>query len=165
MSKIDSVSNLRDLPDPKYKYITSTEEALRHIEFIERHPIIEVDTETTGLDPLKDKVVLLQIGVHGKAYVFDVRDGMVDANVFKPLLEGNENLKLIQNTVFDYEMLKTNFGIELNRIYDTMLAEQLLYLGLHNKSNLQYLVAKYLHLNMPKDIGRTFQDYNQKYIE
>ena len=120
MSKIDSVSNLRDLPDPKYKYITSTEEALRHIEFIERHPI-------TGLDPLKDKVVLLQIGVHGKAYVFDVRDGMVDANVFKPLLEGNENLKLIQNTVFDYEMLKTNFGIELNRIYDTMLAEQLLY--------------------------------------
>jgi len=165
MSKIDSVSNLRDLPDPKYKYITSTEEALRHIEFIERHPIIEVDTETTGLDPLKDKVVLLQIGVHGKAYVFDVRDGMVDANVFKPLLEGNENLKLIQNTVFDYEMLKTNFGIELNRIYDTMLAEQLLYLGLHNKSNLQYLVAKYLHLNMPKDIGRTFQDYNQKYQE
>jgi len=46
-----------------------------------------------------------------------------------------------------------------------MLAEQLLYLGLHHKSNLQYLVAKYLHLNMPKDIGRTFQDYNQKYQE
>jgi DNA polymerase-1 len=165
MSKIISSSGLLDLPTPDYKYITSTEEALRHIEFIERHPIIEVDTETTGLDPFNDKVVLLQIGVHGKAYVFDVRDERVDANIFKPVLEGTQTLKLLQNVVFDYEMLKTNFGIELNRIYDTMIAEQLLYLGLHHKSNLQYLVAKYLHLNMPKDIGATFQDYNQQYQE
>jgi len=165
MSKIVSSNGLPDLPDPNYQYITSTEEALRHIEFIERHPIIEVDTETTGLDPFNDKVVLLQIGVHGKAYVFDVRDERVDANIFKPVLEGTQTLKLLQNAVFDYEMLKTNFGIELNRIYDTMIAEQLLYLGLHHKSSLQYLVAKYLHLNMPKDIGKTFQDYNQKYQE
>jgi len=165
MPKIVSGSGLQDLPDPNYQYITSTEEALRHIEFIERHPIVEVDTETTGLDPFTAKVVLLQIGVHGKAYVFDVRDERVDTSIFKPLLEGDKTLKLLQNAVFDYEMLKTNFGIGLNRIYDTMLAEQLLYLGLHHKSNLQYLVAKYLHLNMPKDIGRTFQDYNQKYQE
>lgn len=165
MSKIVSSSGLPDLPAPSYQYITSTEEALRHIEFIERHPIIEVDTETTGLDPFKDRVVLLQIGVHGKAYVFDVRDGRVDAGIFKPLLEGEQNLKLLQNVVFDYKMLKTNFGIELNRVYDLMLAEQLLYLGLHHKSNLQYLVAKYLHLNMPKDIATSFKNYNQKYQE
>jgi len=94
MSKIVSSSGLPDLPAPNYQYITSTEEALRHIEFIERHPIIEVDTETTGLDPFKDRVVLLQIGVHGKAYVFDVRDGCVDTAIFKPLLEGEQNLKL-----------------------------------------------------------------------
>lgn len=162
---VNESSGLIDLPAPNYQYIKSTEEALRHIEFIERHPIIEVDTETTGLDPLSNKVVLLQIGVHGKAYVFDVRDERVNASIFKPLLEGNQNLKLLQNAVFDYEMLKTNFSIEVNRIYDPMLAEQLLSLGLHQKSNLKYLVAKYLHLNMPKDIGKTFQDYNQKYQE
>ena len=165
MSKIVSSGGLPDLPTPDYKYITSTEEALRHIEFIERHPIIEVDTETTGLDPFKDRVVLLQVGVHGKAYVFDVRDGCVDTAIFKPLLEGEQNLKLLQNSVFDYKMLKTNFNIELNRVYDTMLAEQLLYLGLHHKSNLQYLVAKYLHLNMSKDIATSFKKYDQKYQE
>jgi DNA polymerase-1 len=165
MSKIVSGSGLLDLPTPNYQYITTTEEALRHIEFIERHPIIEVDTETTGLDPFKDRVVLLQIGVHGKAYVFDVRDERVDANIFKPLLEGQQNLKLLQNAVFDYKMLKTNFNIELSRVYDTMIAEQLLYLGLHHKSNLQYLVAKYLHLNMPKDIATSFKNYTQKYQE
>lgn len=165
MSKIVSTSALQDLPAPDYKYITSTEEALKHLEFIEKHPIIEIDTETTGLDPFMSKVVLLQAGVNGKAYVFDIRDGRVDASIFKPMLEGRENLKLLQNAVFDCKMLKANFDIEINRIYDTMLAEQLLYLGLHHKSNLQYLVSKYLHLNMPKEIGRTFQDYDQEYKE
>jgi len=164
MSQNGDVS-LAELPRPDYKYITTTEEALRYIEFIERHPVIEVDTETTGLDPLTAKVVLLQIGVNGKSFVFDVRDGNVDTSMFKPVLESKQHLKLLQNAVFDYEMLKTNFNIELERVYDTMLAEQLLYLGLHRKAGLQHLVAKYLHLNMPKDIGKTFQNYNQEYQE
>lgn len=165
MSKIINGAELQDLPHPEYKYITSTEEALKHLEFIERHPFIEVDTETTGLDPLTDKIVLLQLGVSRTPFVFDVREGNVDAKIFKTLLEDDNHLKLLQNASFDYEMLKTNFGIELNRMYDTMLAEQLIYLGLHNKSNLQYMVAKYLHLNMPKDIGHTFANYNQEYQE
>ena len=164
MSQNGAVS-LAELPRPDYKYIKTTEEALRYIEFIERHPVIEVDSETTGLDPLTDRIVLLQIGVHGKSFVFDVRDGNVEPSMFKHLLESKQHLKLLQNAVFDYEMLKTNFNIELERVYDTMLAEQLLYLGLHRKAGLQHLVSKYLHLNMPKDIGRTFQNYNQEYQE
>jgi len=164
MSQNNGVS-LAELPVPDYKYIDTTEEALRYIEFIERHPVIEVDTETTGLDPLTEKIVLLQLGVNGKAFVFDMRKGNVEPSMFKHLLESKQHLKLLQNAVFDYEMLKTNFGIELERVYDTMLAEQLLYLGLHRKAGLQHLVSKYLHLNMPKDIGRTFQNYNQEYQE
>jgi DNA polymerase-1 len=164
MSQTNDVS-LAELPRPDYKYITTTEEALRHIEFIERHPVIEVDTEATGLDPFTAKVVLLQLGVNGKSFVFDVRKGNVEPSMFKHLLESKQHLKLLQNAVFDYEMLKTNFNIELNRVYDTMLAEQLLYLGLHRKAGLSHLVAKYLHLNMPKDIGKTFQNYNQEYQE
>jgi DNA polymerase I-like protein with 3'-5' exonuclease and polymerase domains len=165
MPNITTTGGLLELPKVDYKYITTTEEALRHIEFIERHPIVEVDTEATGLSPFTDRIVLLQIGVHGKAYVFDVRDERVDASIFKPLLEGTQTLKLFQNVVFDYKMLKTNFNIEVNRIYDPMIAEQLMYLGLHPKANLQYLVAKYLHLNMPKDSARSFKDYDQEYQE
>ena len=165
MSQISMNGGLSEMPTPKYDYVISTEEALRHIEFIERHPIIEVDTETTGLDPLVDRVVLLQIGVGSKVFVFDVRDGRVDTSIFKDLFEGDKNLKLIQNALFDYEMMASNFGIRFNRIYDTMLAEQLLYMGLHVKAGLQALVAKYLHLNMPKDIGGSFKNYNQEYEE
>ena len=165
MSKMQSGSVLAEMPDPHYKYITSTEEAARHLEFIERHPFIEVDTETNGLDPHLAKIALMQLGVGGQAFVFDVRPGRVDAQIFKHLLESNNSLKLLQNAVFDYEMLKTNFNIEMNRVYDTMLAEQLIGLGLHPKAGLQHLVSKYLHMNMPKDIGKTFEDYNQEYQE
>ena len=165
MSNMQSGSVLSEMPDPNYRYITSTEEALKHLEFIERHPLIEVDSETNGLDPHLAKIALMQLGVGGQAFVFDVRPGRVNAQIFKPLLEGEKNLKLLQNAVFDYEMLKTNFNIEMNRVYDTMLAEQLIGLGLHPKANLQYIVAKYLHMNMPKDIGKTFEDYNQEYQE
>lgn len=165
MSKILVDGGLRDLPDPTYEYITSTERAFQCLEIIEKYPIIEVDSETTGLDPLVDKMVLLQIGTPGKSFVFDVRKERVEAKIFKELLENIKTLKLLQNAVFDYEMLVSNFDIHMNRIYDTMLAEQLMYLGLHNKSNLQTLVAKYLHLNMPKDISNSFQNYNQPYEE
>ncbi|KKL14305.1 hypothetical protein LCGC14_2517060, partial [marine sediment metagenome] len=165
MSKMQSGLVLAEMPNPDYKYIISTEEALRHLEFIERHPFIEVDTETNGLDPHLAKIALMQLGVGGQAFVFDVRPGRVDAQIFKHLLESNNSLKLLQNAVFDYEMLKTNFNIEMNRVYDTMLAEQLIGLGLHPKAGLQHLVSKYLHMNMPKDIGKTFEDYNQEYQE
>jgi DNA polymerase I-like protein with 3'-5' exonuclease and polymerase domains len=158
-------SGLAELPAPNYQYITTTEEALRVLPEIERYDIIEVDSEDTGLDPLTARTVLLQIGVIGKSYVFDVRDGRVDGRIFKPILEGTNQLKLIQNAVYDYEVLKTNFGISCDRMYDTMLAEQLLYLGLHHKSSLGYLVGKYLGMSMPKETATSFSDYNQEYQE
>lgn len=158
-------SGLAELPAPNYQYITTTEEALRVLPEIERYDIIEVDSEDTGLDPLTARTVLLQIGIIGKSYVFDVRDGRVDGRIFKPILEGTNQLKLIQNAVYDYEVLKTNFGISCDRMYDTMLAEQLLYLGLHHKSSLGYLVGKYLGMSMPKETATSFSDYNQEYQE
>ena len=164
MPRIEVNNNsLQDFPKQKYEYITNSEDAIRVLEKIERYPMVEVDTETTGLDALTDKVVLLQLGIAGKAFIFDVREGNVDARIFKPLLEDKDHLKILQNVVFDYKMLKTNFDIEITRIYCTMLAEQLLFLGLNPKANLQYLSAKYFHLNMPKDVALTFRKYNQEY--
>lgn len=158
-------SGLPDLPLPNYEYITTTERALEVLPEIKLSEIIEFDTETTSLDTLMARIVLVQIGIIGKAFVFDVRNGKVDAQIFKEILESDRWLKLIQNAVYDYEVMKFNFNIEINRIYDTMLAEQLLFTGLHPKSNLGYLVSKYLHMNMPKDIATSFQDYYQEYKE
>jgi DNA polymerase I-like protein with 3'-5' exonuclease and polymerase domains len=162
---INYSNGLPGLPPPNYQYITRTEDALNVLPEIEKHELIEVDTETTALDPFIARVTLIQLGLLGKSYVFDVREGNVNAEVFKPLLEGDGSLKLLQNAVYDFEVLKTNFNIELNRIYDTMLVEQLLYLGLHPKASLDHLVGKYLHMRMPKDIATSFVDYHQEYQE
>lgn len=154
---------LSELPEPNFEYITNTYAALSTLEEISKHNIIELDTETTGLDPLSDRVVLIQIGVKGKSYVYDVRKGNVDANIFKNIIESKKHMKILQNARFDYKMLKTNFGISINRLYDTMLGEQLLYLGLNPRANLKFLVAKYLKMDMPKDVGESFKQYDQKY--
>lgn len=165
MPEIINNGGLVDMPKPNYEYVVSNEEAKRALEVIDKYPVIEVDTEATGLDPLKDKVVLLQMGVPGKAFVFDVREGRVDGKLFKGMLEGFDHLKLLQHAIFDYQMLVTNFGIYMNRIYDTFLAEQLLYLGLHKKASLDVLVAQYLGIKLPKDIASSFKDYDQEYQE
>jgi len=165
MSRMINNNGLPRLPQPNYEYITKTEDALRVIEKIERYPIIEVDTETTGLDPLIDRVVLLQLGIIGKSFVFDVRDGNVNPIIFKPVLGSNKHLKLLQHAAFDYKMLKSNFGIEMVKMYCTMLTEELLYLGLNPKKGLQHLVSKYLGLYMSKDMTSTFKNYNQELQE
>jgi len=165
MTVFDMHSELGNLPKPDYIYVTSSEEAIRCLQDISKYNVISVDTETTGLDPFVDKIVLLQIGAGTKSYIFDVRDGNVDATIFKPILESDKQLKLFQNAVFDAKFLKYQYNIRLVRIYDTMLAEQLLYLGFNVKASLDHLVDKYLKIHMPKESATTFKDYYQKYSE
>jgi len=154
------------LPMPKYNYITTDEQAKQAITEIEKYPIYSLDTETTGLDPYLCKLTLLQIGVGNKSFVFDMRNdtdhSSIDLKTIDIILQTNQ-LKILQNAVFDSKVLKIKRNLYLNNMYDTMLAEQLLYLGLNVKSNLATLVYKYLGLVMDKEPRSTFQNYDQKY--
>ena len=157
--------DLAEFPKLDYEYVTTTEKALKCLEEIEKRPIIEFDTEATGLDPWLDRVVLMQFGIGDRRFIFDVRDGCVDPQIFKEVLSSDDNLTLIQNAVFDYKMMKANFNIEVSNMYDTMLADELIFAGLNKKSNLAYLVSKYFNLNFPKDVATSFKDYDQEYQE
>lgn len=156
------------LPTPKYEYITTEERANQAIEEISKFNSIEVDTETTGFDPYTNRVVLLQIGTPEKAYVFDVRHdtehSSIHLNQFKEVLTRASTTKILQNAVFDMKMIKTHGGFYLNNIYDTMLVEQLFNSGITMKGGkLGDLVAKYLGLEINKEPGGTFQNFNQKF--
>jgi hypothetical protein len=65
--------NILRLPKPNYEYITKEDEARAALNEISKYNILEVDSETTGLDPYTSKIVLLQIGIPNKAFVFDMR--------------------------------------------------------------------------------------------
>lgn len=155
------------LPKPVYEYITTDEQAREAAAIIHRQPIIEVDSETTAFSPYKGKVSLVQIGVPNKAYIFDVRNdtghSSVDPQTLKPVLTGNNQIRILQNAVFDMKMIKHHYGFYIENIYDTMLTEQLFHLGQKVKANLQALVFRYLGITMDKEPSNTFKDYNQKF--
>ena len=156
------------LPKPNYEYITTEEAARAALSKIANYPTIEVDTETTSLDPYQGKLSLFQIGIPNKAYVFDVRSdtehSSIGLELFKPLMQDKKVLKLLQNAVFDMKYIKRHGGYYIENIYDTMLAEQLFYLGLgFVRADLATLVKRYLGISMDKEPRGTFEDYGQKF--
>ncbi len=159
-------SNIIRLPKPNYEYITTEEAARTAMSEIANYKVIEVDSEATSLDPYAGKPVLLQIGIPNRAYVFDIRSdtdhSTIDLEIFEPLLTDPNILKLLQNAVFDMKYIKKHGGYYVNNIYDTMLVEQLLSLGLGwGGANLQSLVMKYMGITIDKEPRGTFSDYNQ----
>lgn len=156
------------LPKPNYEYINNSEDVGRALEEILKYDTIEVDTETTGFDPYTKKIVLVQIGIPNKSFVFDPRCATEHSSVhidqLEPVLNNKNILKLLQNAVFDMKMLKVHAGYYLENIYDTMLVEQLFNLGISVRgASLADLVQKYLGLVMIKEPAGTFQDYGQKF--
>jgi DNA polymerase-1 len=107
---------------------------------------IAVDTETTGLDPHTDKLLLLQLGDSDNQFVIDT--GAVPAKTFSGLLASK--LAIVHNSKFDYKFLKLN-GVELNRIFDTKLAEMVIYAGFDSHpAGLRDVVERYIKVTLDK---------------
>lgn len=96
-----------------------------------------LDLETTGLDARQHKVVSIAIGVPGRVSVLDLRPyynlSSVHQTEWRAALQGllhrlyARTLTWIgQNLKFDWHFLAHHFGVRLDPVYDTMLAEQIL---------------------------------------
>lgn len=157
----------QQLPEPNYEYITTEEGARDAMNFLAGYPVHAVDTETTKLDPYLAKLSLVQIGVPDKIFVFDVRSdtehSSLDLEVLDPILKDPNYVRIFQNAAFDMEMIKVRRDFYVPNVYDTMLAEQILNLGLFVRAGLDALVDRYLGVFMPKEPRSTFTDYHQKF--
>jgi len=161
-------SNEVNLPKPNYDYITNEEDAKKAMAFLNNYNIHSIDTETTSLDVYEAKWSLLQIGVNNKIFVFDLRydteHSSLHPKVLEPILRDPSKLRILQNAAYDTKIIKLALGFYLDNVYDTMLAEQLINLGLNfKKANLAALVYKYLGLYLPKEPRDTFTNYFQKF--
>lgn len=155
------------IPPPRYEYVTRSDRAKQILSELVSKPVISVDTETTSLDVFVAKLCLIQIATGDINYVFDVRYDTqfsdIHPNLFVPLFTNPNILKIFQNGLYDVKIFKLATGADINNIYDTMLSEQLLHLGLNVRAGLAALVQKYLFLDMPKEPAKTFADYYQEY--
>lgn len=138
----------------RYKVI-SPEEALKILEPL---AIVELDTETMGLDPYTKELLTLQLGCAEFQVVIDCTS--VDVHLFKDYLENPQRIFLGWNIKFDLKFLYHQ-RIILRRVYDGYLAEKLLWLGypagMHEMS-LRAASINYLGVDMDKSVrGKIIQ--------
>lgn len=132
------------------------------ITWLTNKTILGLDTETTGLDPFVSEVILLQIGDENTQWVFNTK--ALGKDFIKHILSivVAKNIKLIlHNAKFDYKFIKHHFDIDLNNIFCTMLAAQILSGGDKNiKLSLKSTLKRFLNASISKDERESFIDYN-----
>jgi DNA polymerase I len=119
----------------KFKTITTKEELCQLIEYLKEKSIFAIDTETTGLNTLKDELVGIsfcaEIGLsfyipvnHKNEHLKLSKDEIISE--LKELLEDEEYQKILHNAKFDILVLHTA-GIKLKGlIFDTIIAANLI---------------------------------------
>ena len=114
-----------------YQLIETEEEARKLFDFFVTKQILSLDTETTSINPVDAELVGLSFAVEeGKAFYVAIpaerEKAQTIVNIFKPLYESTEILKVGQNIKYDMEVLM-NYGVRLAApMFDTMIAHYVL---------------------------------------
>lgn len=138
----------------RYKVI-SAEEAL---ELLAPLSVVELDTETMGLDPYTKELLTVQLGCAEFQVVIDCTS--VDIHLFKEYMENPQRMFLGWNIKFDLKFLYHQRIVPL-RVYDGYLAEKLLWLGYPAgmyEMSLKAASINYLGVDMDKSVrGKIIQ--------
>lgn len=110
---------------PPLLHATTADDVGRWLADVAGVRMIGVDTETTGWDPLADRLKLVQVAAGPQRPVLVLDTDHVDAGVLSPLFEDRDVLKVFHHGSFDLRFLAAS-GIRVQRVADTMLAQQLL---------------------------------------
>ena len=132
----------------EYQLIDNKQDASQLYDFLRTKEILSLDTETTSTSPIDAELVGLSFAVEeNKAYYVAIPANREEAlqyvNIFKPLYETTETLKVGQNIKYDYEVLR-NYGVDIQGpMFDTMLAHYVLQPELHH--NMDFMAETLLH--------------------
>ena len=143
-------SNLTKLDDLVFDYqlIDTEEKEDQLLQNILTQPILSLDTETTGTDPIRAELVGMSFAyAENQAFYVPVPADRTEAqrivDKFKPVFENPQTLKVGQNIKYDMLVL-TNYGVEIQGpMFDTMIAHYVLQPELHH--GMDYLAEIYLH--------------------
>lgn len=114
-----------------YQLIETEEDARKLFDLFVTKQILSLDTETTSVNPIDAELVGLSFAAEeGKAFYVAIPAERKKAerivNIFKPLYESPDILKIGQNIKYDMEVLM-NYGVRLSApMFDTMIAHYVL---------------------------------------
>ena len=117
------VTNQKELFQHEAYTLMTVEDSLKEMQ---SWNIIQLDSETTGRDPHLCDFLCVQFGNDKANKRIVVDTTTVDIKRYKDILESK--LCVLQNAKFDLQFF-FNYGIIIRKVYDTMIVEQLLYLG------------------------------------
>jgi DNA polymerase-1 len=148
----------------KYQLINTTKELSRALADLAASEVIGVDTETTGLDPYQSRLRLLQLASASASYLIDLFRAPQLAEDLKSLLLSQRPIKIFHNAKFDLKMIKHHLGLEVEGIYDTMLASQLISAGREGENHsLAGTAQRFLELAVDK--GEQLSDWSGELSE
>ena len=131
-----------------YQLIDNEEKMLEIFSIFKTKKILSLDTETTSTQPIDAELVGLSFAVseHEAFYVpipANREEALRIVNIFKPLYEDPEILKVGQNIKYDLEVLR-NYNIHLaGPMWDTMIAHYLIQPELRH--NMDFMAEVYLN--------------------
>jgi DNA polymerase-1 len=132
----------------EYQLVDNEEEMKKLTDFFLTKDFLTLDTETTSTNAIDAELVGLSFSVEEhKAFYVPVPANREEVQkvveIFRPVYENEEILKVGQNLKYDLEVLR-NYGIELKgKMWDTMIAHYLIQPELHH--NMDYMAEIYLH--------------------
>ena len=130
-----------------YQLIDNVEDMHKLCDLFLTKQFVSFDTETTSTEAINAELVGLSFSVEEKqAFYIPVPTEREKAqeivNIFKPLYENEQILKIGQNIKYDIEVLH-NYGIEVKgKMFDTMIAHYLIQPELRH--NMDYMAEIYL---------------------
>ena len=90
-------------------------------------PVVAIDTETMGLNPVRDRLCLVQLSSgDGNAHLVRIARGQTNAPNLEALLRDPNKLKLFHFGRFDIAALKSAFGVTTAPVYCTKIASRLI---------------------------------------
>jgi len=115
--------------------------------------ILAFDCEATGLDSYLLNPILYGLSTKTIQLMYDWTADVTYA--FKNIREYNTTM-LGHNLLYDFRLVKVHVGVELDKCYDTMLAEQRLYMRLGYEMGLAALIRRYLKKEVEKEVRNEF---------
>ena len=131
-----------------YKLIENQEDMIKLCDFFRTKNILSLDTETTSTNAIDAELVGLSFSVKEfEAFYIPIPPNREEAqkivNIFKPVYEDPNILKVGQNLKYDLEVLR-NYDIHLaGKMWDTMIAHYLIQPELRH--NMDYMAEVYLN--------------------